>query len=488
MKALFRIQASSLMFVANASWRSSLKPAISRSSSLRTIKLFIQTTLIHTDGRNRLSTFWAPTGGIAYDEDGKEDSNALLVRSGFLRQSHAGIFQLLPLCLRVQNKIENLLDKHMRSLGASKISLSSFSSTDLWRKSGRLQEDRSEFFQVGDRKDAKFLLAPTHEEEITALVASLVHSYKDLPLRLYQVSRKYRDEPRPRQGLLRTREFLMKDLYTFDASKAKALETYEAVQAAYAAFFGEFKVPYLVADADSGSIGGDMSHEYHIASTKGEDVVYTCESCSFVVNEEMLEGNSSLDKKQRTCSCPKCSSRMKSVKTIELGHTFYLGKKYSKPLAAVVKTKSEEREGSAAKSITNAQEASPMEMGCHGIGVSRLIAGMANVLSDAVGLNWPRVIAPYEVVIIASSNVDEPAARLWDQLSHTVDAILDDRERSLVWKMKDADLIGYPVLVIFGRAWTKERKCEIQCRQLGIKENVLPATAPNFVQSLLQKL
>ncbi|KAI4146705.1 MAG: hypothetical protein LQ340_005836 [Diploschistes diacapsis] len=444
---------------------------------------------LHIDGRARLSNFWIPTGGIAYQENVKEDSNALLIRGGFMRQSHAGVFQLLPLGLRVQKKIEDLLDKHMSRLGASKVSLSTLSSEEIWRQSGRLQNDRAELFHVEDRKGSKFLLAPTHEEEITTLVGGLVHSYKDLPLRLYQIGRKYRDELRPREGLLRTREFLMKDLYTFDISKEKALETYEIVRAAYSAFFKEFKTPYLIADADSGSIGGDINHEYHIASEKGEDIVYSCKSCGFNVNEELLGSNSSLNKEKGVCSCSKCSSQMESVKTIELGHTFYLGTKYSKPLGAVITTKDS---GHATLDLAaNRQDAAactPMEMGCHGIGISRLIAGMANVLSDDKGLNWPGVIAPFETVIISTSRTEEPASQLAGQLSHTVDAILDDRDQSLVWKMKDADLIGYPVLVIFGRAWAKEGKCEVQCRRLGVRENVAREVVPEFVQSLVAKL
>ena len=456
---------------------------------LRRIAPLFQVSQLHSDGRKRLSNFWVPTGGIASTEDGKEDSNALLVRGGFLRQSHAGIFQLLPLGLRVQDKVEGLLDTHMRKLGASKVSLSSLSSEDSWRKSERLQDGKSELFHVEDRKGSQFLLAPTHEEDITTLVGGLVQSYKDLPLLLYQIGRKYRDEPRPRQGLLRTREFVMKDLYTFDVSRKDALSTYETVRAAYSAFFDEFKVPYLVADADSGSIGGDISHEYHIVSAKGEDRVYTCTSCGFIVNEEKLVGNSSLNEEDGTCSCPKCSSAMKSSKTVELGHTFYLGTKYSKPLEANVEAKVPGTETVGDASNDDQVTAStPIEMGCHGIGVSRLIAGMANVLSDGKGLHWPRVIAPFETVIITSSSAEKPATDLVDQLSHSVDAVLDDRDQSLVWKMKDADLIGYPILIIFGRAWDKEGKCEVQCRRLGVREDVAPEILPGFVGSLLDKL
>ena len=179
----------------------------------------------------------------------------------------------------------------MGRLGASKVSLSSLSSEELWQRSGRLDKGRtSELLRLEDRKGAKYILSPTHEEEITNVVANAVHSYKELPLRLYQVSRKYRDETRPRQGLLRGREFLMKDLYTFDVNEEQARRTYEDVRQAYVAFLEELRLPYLVAQADSGNMGGDLSHEYHFASSHGEDTVISCNACEFSINEELYVG------------------------------------------------------------------------------------------------------------------------------------------------------------------------------------------------------
>jgi prolyl-tRNA synthetase len=466
---------------------SRLRPLKKVKFSPRHFSQTIQYRNKHIDGRYRFSNFWIqPAGKAESDESGKVDSNDLLVKGSFVSQSHAGIFQLLPLGLRVQDKIERLLDQHMRSLGASKVALSSLSSEEIWRKSGRLQGDRSELFSLKDRKGTGFLLAPTHEEEITALVGSHVQSYRSLPLRLYQVTRKYRDEPRPRQGLLRTREFLMKDLYTFDRSKEEALETYKDVTKAYRRFFDEFKIPYLVAAADSGSIGGDLSHEYHVESSKGEDHVYKCEYCQHAVNEEKLQDEASLNVEEMTCKCPKCSKTMQGVKTIEFGHTFYFGTKYSKPLEATFFDKGTESQDS----LEN-EARIPFEMGSHGIGVSRLIAGMADLLVDARGLNWPKVIAPFEAVVITGPGLDDDAAKIYDLLSNTakVDSIIDDSwSKDLVWKMTNADTIGFPILVILGRAWKKHGKCEIQCRPLGVRQDVLPEDLPQFVQSLLARL
>lgn len=247
--------------------------------------------IAQNDGRNRLSNVFVPTQRRPADLSGPENGHDLLIRAGFLRQAYSGIFHLLPLGLRVQNKIERLIDKHMLRLGASKVSLSTISSEELWQRSRRLDKGRtSELLRFADRKGAKYLLSPTHEEEITTIIANAVHSYKELPLRLYQVSRKYRDEPRPRQGLLRGREFLMKDLYTFDVTEDAARQTYEEVREAYVAFLEELKLPFLVARADSGNMGGTLSHEYHFASPQGEDTIINCDKCELSMNEELYIG------------------------------------------------------------------------------------------------------------------------------------------------------------------------------------------------------
>jgi len=242
------------------------------------------------DSRNRYTNFWIPPRPTNFDRASKHDvdSNQLLVAAGFLRQAYSGIFHLLPLGLRVQDKLERLIDKHMSSLGASKVSLSSITSQDLWEQSGRFATN-PDLFKFRDRRDGKWLLSPTHEEEITSLVGSLVQFQRDMPVRLYQLSRKYRDEPRPRQGLLRGKEFLMKDLYTFDVDSATALDTYEAVKTAYCNFFDELKLPYLVAKADSGNMGGSLSHEFHFPSPKGEDNIISCSDCDYVKNEELVD-------------------------------------------------------------------------------------------------------------------------------------------------------------------------------------------------------
>lgn len=530
---------------------------------------------------------------------------------------------MLPLGLRVQEKFEKLIDKHMRSVGASKVSLSSISSEELWERTGRLEG--KELLRLKDRNDSGLLLGPTHEEEITQLVRNTVKSYKELPLRLYQISRKYRDELRPRQGLLRAKEFLMKDLYTFDHLESEALETYKSVREAYVNILTDLKLPYLVADADSGSIGGDTSHEYHFISAKGEDTVFQCDTCSYTANEEVAQhsddqltledkpgpilvwkgiskdrktlveahamlnhpadynqsssepadrinlhaikslfpdidtaidggdgdgaaiiaeqlwhANPSPDKArliladanihtfrdqlafetttvsssphhpttfkyltrqskytsllalQHGCLCPSCATgRVTSHRAVEVGHTFHLGTRYSAPLGLTVQNPS--------------GKPALVQMGCHGIGVSRMIAAVADALADAKGLNWPRVVAPFEVVVVPAGgggksvkegeaggarDMEAEAVAVYDGLEAAgVDVVLDDRRGvGLGWKLGDADLVGYSVVVVLGKAWRERRKAEVQCRRLGVKEDVVVDKLGDFVGELLGRL
>jgi prolyl-tRNA synthetase len=583
------------------------------------------------DSRNRYTNFWIPPRHPNSDETSKHDvdSNQLLVAAGFLRQAYSGIFHLLPLGLRVQEKLERLIDKHMSTLGASKVSLSSITSQELWERSGRFATN-PDLFKFRDRRDGKWLLSPTHEEEITALVGSLVHFERDMPVRLYQISRKYRDEPRPRQGLLRGKEFLMKDLYTFDIDSVNALKTYEAVKKAYCNLFDELKLPYLVAKADSGNMGGSLSHEFHFPSGKGEDDIISCSNCDYVKNEELVDAvelksldipaelagsfstidgdlglatefvalsddkrhlikayvpqqregshesststneinqyivkasvpdtrlgyehpaglweqhwaglchssdrrldlpairylfdqrmtqediqrqigadhrrygnmfkyqihlmipsnpNQGLNLARAACGdkCPQCEHGQLLVqKAIEIGHTFHLGDRYSKNLGAEIE----------AKDATGARE--PMQMGCHGIGVSRLIAAVASALADDRGLNWPRAIAPFQAVIIPQkATLMEDAAALYDKITSEcpdVDIIIDDRpKRSLPYKLFEADAIGFPIILVLGKGW-EQGKVEVQCHRLGRTKNdphVLVDDIPTVINTLLGQL
>ncbi|KAI1764037.1 prolyl-tRNA synthetase [Hypoxylon sp. FL1150] len=568
------------------------------------------------EGFTRLSRFWIPTGGITATKN--EDAHAKLIRAGYLRQSHAGIFHMLPLGHRVQEKLEKLIDKYMHQIGASRVSLSSLSSQALWQQTNRLEGYGPELFRLTDRKDIPLLLAPTHEEEITTLVSKMVKSYKSLPLRLYQIGRKYRDEIRPRQGVLRSREFLMKDLYTFDYSIQSALSTYEEVRASYSRLFDELKLPYLVAEASSGDIGGDISHEYHLPTPIGEDNVMSCNSCDYVANEELATASfvasdasrilesgdvptanvwrgiskdrstlinvwypasfsddsvntyavksivpqldaslsnpvqhwsSSSEPKQHVRlvnivdhrlgplfpdalqtkptpgtllpsgtnidlstitteyvalsedgeplnllriqdgdNCPRCpSGKLKVQKAVELGHTFHLGTRYSDPLEAHLQVPWNLVEDDASKNTKKMTVS--MQMGCHGIGVSRIIGAVADHLADKTGLNWPRAIAPFEVVVIPGKGLERDGGRVSHELANSLDVLLDDRPESFPWKMRDADLVGYPIIVVIGRGWDSADKiCEVQCRRLSSVKHIPFRSLATHVNNLLGQL
>ncbi|PHH63708.1 hypothetical protein CDD81_5580 [Ophiocordyceps australis] len=449
--------------------------------------------------RQLLSQIWIPTAGIAATEG--EDGHGKLIRAGFIRQAQSGIFQMLPMGLRVQQKVERLLDKCMQSIGASRLSLSTLSTEELWQKSNRLDKVAPELFRLQDRKKTRLLLSPTHEEEVTSLVAASLHSYKDLPVRLYQTTRKYRDEMRPRHGLLRSREFVMTDLYTFDLCQESAIDTYQQISGAYSCFFEDLKLPVLVAKANSGDMGGDLSHEYHLSHSVGSDVVAVCRECGHAVayeaaaaaqdchgqdgqNTNAQDGDAQDTDAQDNLLGPAAASTCRECVTgslqlqrgLELGHTFYLGTRYSEPLGLCVPTAN--------------TSATPVHMGCYGIGVSRLIGAVAELKADERGLQWPRPMAPFEVAVVPSSpKVAPKMLSLYDDLaSQGLDVVLDDRDKRFGWKMRDADLAGYPVIVVLGRAWHEDATCEVQCRSLDIKQTVTSEALPEFVAKIVSRL
>lgn len=219
----------------------------------------------------------------------------ILTKAGYIYQSSAGIYTLMPLACRVVEKIESIINEEMRAVGGQKLSMPNLLTPSNWKKTGRWESTGSELFSFRDRKGATMLLGPTHEEEITAIVKDMVRSYRQYPLRLYQTTRKFRDEARPRAGLLRGREFIMKDMYSFDVDKESAIATFHELEAAYRRCFDRIRVPYLVADADSGNIGGSLSKEFHFVSPSGEDLLLECPGCGYTANEERARGRPKLN-------------------------------------------------------------------------------------------------------------------------------------------------------------------------------------------------
>ncbi|KAF9963029.1 hypothetical protein BGZ65_006400 [Modicella reniformis] len=515
------------------------------------------------------------------------------------------------LLLRAEDEMENI--------GCQKLSLPNLLTAEKWKTTGRWESTGHEMFKVKDRKGTDFLLAPTHEEEITALIAKEVQSYRQLPVRVYQIGRKFRDELRARSGLLRGKEFLMKDLYTFDVTEEDAFRTYDEVVLAYRRIMKRLGVPYAVAEADTGNIGGTHSHEFHILSNVGEDSLLSCASCGYTSNKERaigviptastkaaesfrnsdlvpkwiesldvvprsvvqlqpkvqfgimktpsenetqpeictlvavatsgdrdvnetkatktigkiqfadsledvksLLGGNKLDKMvlcvdvslypgqtpvrsrdvdiqgalpeaissiirskdskpslrvfygdYHNCKpgdgCPHCFKSkgshelMKMTRAIEIGHTFMLGNKYSQPLGAMFVPET-------------TQTPEPMQMGCYGLGITRLLAAIIEASHDHKGIIWPDSVAPFRVVIVTSEDEGciNAAENVYDVVQKALNAksevIIDDRtDVTLGYKMKDAELIGYPWMVIIGKGYLRTGNMEVQHRKTGEK-------------------
>ncbi|XP_074600589.1 putative proline--tRNA ligase, mitochondrial isoform X2 [Brevipalpus obovatus] len=305
----------------------------------------------------------------------------LLRQYGFMDVLFSGFNIMLPMCTRVINKLVALIDREMEELGGQRTVFPSLGPVELLQKSGKYDPHRKEFYNLEDRRNEKWYLAPTHEEIISHWISKETITEKKLPLLLYQIGSKFRDEKRPRSGLLRSREFIMKDLYSFDADEGKAKITYDLVNESYRRVFSKLELPIFKVRADPGNIGGILSHEYHLRTNSGEDKILVCESCKEGFSEEyILTSNEKLDE------CISCGAKLKETLSLELGHTFILGTRYSKPFNCIY-TKFEGNR-------------SFLEMGCYGLGVSRIMAACLEAFPAKRTLTWPKIIAPYLVCLI----------------------------------------------------------------------------------------
>ncbi|KOX72739.1 putative proline--tRNA ligase, mitochondrial [Melipona quadrifasciata] len=359
-----------------------------------------------------------------------------LVKYGLIKQVTNGMYAFLPLGLRVINKLVALVDVEMEKIEAQKMLLPALTPTHLWKKTDRFKDNTNELFKVQDRSHRQYILSPTYEEAICSIISSVgTLSQKMFPLRLYQISTKWRDEIKPRLGFLRSREFIMKDLYTFDIDEEKAKETYASVSEAYENIFKKIGITYVKAIGNPGSIGGSITHEYHYLSDIGEDVVCRCSSCQYSINKTM----------HKESHCPDCKSTLKEQNSAEIGHTFLLNTKYTEPLDAAVR-------------INN--KPTPLVMGCFGLGLSRIFTVMVELLSTKTELRWPKNLAPYTVCIIApkagskeenSSHYIKDIIDILTQLN--MDIILDDRTYLTIGnRLMHARITGFPYVVIVGKS------------------------------------
>ena len=422
----------------------------------------------------RLSSYFLPT----LKENPAEAqivSHRLMLRAGMIRQSAAGIYTWLPLGLRVLRKIEQIVREEQNRAGAQELLMPTIQSAELWKESGRYDDYGKEMLRITDRHDREMLFGPTNEELITAVFRDNVKSYKELPKVLYHIQWKFRDEVRPRFGVMRGREFLMKDSYSFDIDAASARRSYNRMFISYMRTFARLGLKAIPMKADTGPIGGDLSHEFHILAETGESGVFVHRD--FV---EMDWGNRDIDftadlqplvdeltgkyavteEKQDPAIEAELGDKLVSARGIEVGHIFYFGTKYSKAMGAVVA-------GPGGENVT-------VEMGSYGIGVSRLVGAIIEASHDDNGIIWPDSVAPFRVGVInlkkGDAACDEACERLYRAFGE--DAVYDDRDERAGAKFANMDLIGVPWQVIVGPKGIANNMVEVKNRATGERQEL----------------
>lgn len=381
-------------------------------------------------------------------------SHRLLLRSGLVHMLTSGVYSYLPLGLRVLRRIENIIREEMNAAGAQELFLPCLQPIDLWKQTGRDQTLADVMIRFQDNRGRLMCLGPTHEEVITDLVKNFVQSYRQLPLVLYQIQTKFRDELRTRFGIVRACEFIMKDAYSFDRGTEGLQKNYQLMYGAYQKIFKRCGLDAVVIEADSGAMGGDVSHEFMVPAAIGEDAIAHCPSCRFYgsATEIQKEG-------QQCVRC--CKGVLERQVAIELGHIFQLGTKYSLSQQALF--------------LDEDGKQKPIVMGCYGIGVSRVIAAIIEKNNDEKGIRWPRETAPFDVEILpiagTSGNEGEiiALAKQYDEelTADGYDVLVDDRAETAGVKFNDADLIGIPLRITIGRRTLAEGKVEIKIRNSG---------------------
>ena len=401
----------------------------------------------------------------------KIPSHQLLIRAGMIKQEGSGIYSWLPLGFKVLKKIEEIVREEQQEAGAIEVLMPTLQSSELWVESGRYDGYGEEMLRITDRHNANLIYGPTNEEQITEIFRTYIKSYKNLPLNLFHIQWKFRDEIRPRFGLLRGREFLMKDAYSFDLDKESAKISYYKMFLSYMRTFKRLGLKAIPVVADSGPIGGELSHEFSIITNTGETEIYydsrilEIEDSDFKYNNEaslkeayknFINYYSSTDDKHSEDLFKKIpNDNQKKGKAIEIGHIFSFGHKYSEPMKAYV--------------TNDIGDNVPVYMGSYGIGVSRLVSAIIEAYHDDRGILWPISIAPFQVGLINlgpnNSQCTKVAENIYKELQqNNFDVIYDDRNESAGKKYADMDLIGIPFQIILGPRDLENNKCELKNR------------------------
>jgi prolyl-tRNA synthetase len=389
-------------------------------------------------------------------KDAHTTSHQFMLRAGMIQQVTAGIYAWLPLGLRTLQKIETIVRQEQNGIGAQEMLAPTIQPATLWHESGRYNDYGKEMLRIQDRHQHPLLYGPTAEEVLTLLFRTHIKSYKELPQCLYNIQWKFRDEVRPRYGVMRGREFLMKDAYSFDLTPDLAKTSYKNMFHAYIRTFRRLGVRAIPVRADTGPIGGDLSHEFHIVAPTGESTLYYDVKLDHSQHENMDDFENiyaMADGQHIPEKCPIPPDQLRTVKGIEVGHIFYFGTKYSQAMGALV---------------TNEKgDAVPVEMGSYGIGISRMVGALIEALHDHKGIQWPISIAPYSVALIGigEENNEQAKAFYHQCIHHQIDAFLYDKDDSVGVSLANLDLLGFPFQIIFGRAFQDSAQVEIKDRQ-----------------------
>ncbi len=367
-------------------------------------------------------------------------SHKLMVRSGMIKKTAAGIYNWLPLGYKVLKKVENIVRKNLDNFGAQEILMPMVQPAELWKESLRFDQYGKELLKFKDRSDRDFVLGPTHEEIICEIFRSYPISYKELPINLYQIQTKFRDEIRPRFGVMRCREFLMKDAYSFDIDEKGMEKSYENMKDAYVSIFNDIGLDYRIVKADAGNIGGDVSEEFHIIADSGEDLLAISDSSDFAANVEVLEYEKDPSELDGEPS-PDGKGKLMIKRGIEVGHIFQLGQKYSEKMSVSIKD-------SSGKGID-------VFMGCYGVGVSRIVAAAIEQNHDDKGIIWPYAIAPFHVNVICLDPKKEEVLKECESVYQIIkdaghDVLLDDRDIRAGQKFTDNEILGIPYSIVIG--------------------------------------
>jgi len=430
----------------------------------------------------RLSRYFLPTIKETPSE-AQIVSHRLMLRAGMVRQSSAGIYSWLPMGFRVLKKIEDIVREEQNAIGANEMLMPTIQPADLWRESGRYDAYGPEMLRITDRHDRDMLYGPTNEEQITQIFRDNVKSYRNLPQHLYHIQWKFRDEVRPRFGVMRGREFLMKDAYSFDLDFEAAKRTYYKQFVAYLKTFKRLGLTGIPMQADSGPIGGDMSHEFVILAETGESEVachkdfididlnqwdLSPDADLSVIFDAMTKNYAATDERRDAEIEKSLGGDLVTARAIEVGHIFYFGNKYSKAMGAIVT-------GPDGEDVT-------VEMGSYGIGVSRLVGGIIEACHDDDGIVWPEPVAPFKVGLInlkvGDDACDGACEDLYQKLETTgIEVLMDDRDARAGAKFADMDLIGLPWQLVIGPKGVGGGFVEVKNRKTGEREEISPESA-----------